>query len=233
MSQMFAAIKNLFPLSKAFQLFADNNKRKLIKGLSRLPENIRSEIEMVYGDLFPDTTRFPEKWESVFAIFFKEEELIKRREILDSLWKINQGGGQTALFLQDVLQKIIPNIMVIENVPVKNPRDGNIATLSVCNYKTMRCGNSKAVAYYRIGDPDFVPSVLQNDSSDLYSISDNPYFWGNCFYICQSIDRNSRKEIIFIKKIKIEKKWKNYIEYLILKLKPVHTTAVLYIEWEE
>jgi len=75
--KFFEAIKQLFPRSRAFELFADNSKRKLIKGIAELPENIRREAELVYLDLFPDTTRFPEKWEKVFALFFTEAEFSK------------------------------------------------------------------------------------------------------------------------------------------------------------
>jgi len=62
--KFFEAIKQLFPRSRAFELFADNSKRKLIKGIAELPENIRREAELVYLDLFPDT-------------FFTEAELSK------------------------------------------------------------------------------------------------------------------------------------------------------------
>ena len=228
----FDAIKNLFTHSRAFQLFVDNNKRKLIKGLSFLPENTRQEAELVYFDIFPDSTRYPEKWEEVFGIIFVEAEQEKKREILNSLWARNN-EGQSGAFLEEVLQRIIPEIRVIENIPVKNPRDGNVAVLSINGHQTMVCGNNKAVNYFRVGDSSFIPTVLQNDTSDLYSISDNPKHWETCFYICHTVERNSSNKITFIRKINIEKRWKNYIEYIILKIKPVHTTAVLYIEWEE
>ena len=121
MSRFFEAVKALFPQSRAFQLFVDNKKYKLIKVLCELPENIRREGELVYFDLFPDTTRFPELWEKVFALFFTKREYQKRREIIDSMWKIIH-GGQSAEFLQDVLQCIDKKIRVIENVPTSIPR---------------------------------------------------------------------------------------------------------------
>ena len=114
--KFFEAMKNLFSHSRAFQLFVDNNKRKFVKGLSLLPENVRKEAELVYFDIFPDTTRYPEKWEDVFGVLFTEAEQEKRREILDSLWKINR-GGQGAYFLQTILE-VIGDIKVVENNPV-------------------------------------------------------------------------------------------------------------------
>jgi len=232
MSKFLEAVKALFPQSRAFELFVENKKYKLIKALCELPENVRKEGELVYFDLFPETTRYPQKWEEIFALYFTEREYEKRRKIIESMWKIIY-GGQSAQFLQDVLQCIDPNIRVIENVPVKNPRDNNIAVLSVNCMKNMVCGNRQAINNFRIGDSGFVPSILQNDNSDFYSIPNNPLFWGLCFYIGRGVDRYNNKKIISIKKINIDIKWKNFIEYFILRIKPLHTTAVLYIDWME
>jgi hypothetical protein len=224
-------MKSLFHISRAFRLFVYNNKRKLIKGLSKLPENVRHEAELVYMDLFPDTTRFPERWEKVYSVIFTEHELSKRREILDSLWKINMHSGQSASFLEEILQKIHKDIKIVENVPMGNPRDSNAIVISVCNAKAMVCGNKLAVCGYRIGDKDFIPTVLQNDVSGIYSIPDVPAFWGLCFYVCGSVVQNKNNKILYVQKIRIDRVWKNYTEYLILKIKPVHTTAVMFIEW--
>ena len=226
----FEAIKNLFSQSRAFQFYVDNNKRKLIKGLSFLPENIRQEAELVFFDIFPYSTRFPEKWEEVFSVFFTHEELEKRRDILDTLWKINK-GGQSWPFLQEILQKIDENIRVYENVPLRNPRDSNVAFLSVCDNKNMVCDNRRAVCDYRVGDEAFIPALLINDVSERYSIPNDPAYWEMCFFICKSVMRNSRNEILYIERLQIPERWKNYIEFLILKIKPLQSTAVLFVEW--
>jgi hypothetical protein len=230
LSRIFEGIKNLFPLSKAFQLFTNNDKRKLIKGMSCLPENIRHEMELVYADLFPDTTRFPEEWESVFAVLFKEEELEKRRDILDSLWKINI-GGQSAQFMEDILRKVDNNIRVIENIPLRNPRDSNVVQMMVCDAEIAVCDNEKAVCDYRIGDETFIPTILQNDVSGHYSIPNNSRYWEFCVFVCKSVVRNQRNEIMYIEWLEIEQRWQNYIEYLILKIKPRQITAVMFIKW--
>jgi hypothetical protein len=229
--KFFDAIKALFPHSRAFELSINNNKRKIIKAFSVLPEDIRRRAELVYMDLFPDTTRFPEKWEKVFSVIFSEHELSKRRDILDALWKTDVNSGQTASFLEEILQKIHKDIKVIENVPIGNPRDSNSIIISVCNTKTMVCGNKLAVCGYRIGDVNFIPTVLRNDVSGIYSIPNNPEFWGLCFYVCGSVTRNKNNKILYVQRIKIDSVWKNYIEYFILRIKPVHTTAVMFIEW--
>jgi hypothetical protein len=186
----------------------------------------------VYFDLFPDTTRYPEEWEKVFALFFTEAELVKRREIIDSMWKMI-AGGQSAGFLQDMLRRIDPAIQVIENIPTIDPRSSHVVYINVCNYQFMRCGHNFARCGMRIGDENFVPTVLRNDTSTLYELPDDPRFWQFCFFVCKGVVRDSSQRIQHVEPIKINKIWKNYIEYIILKIKPVHSTAVVFIKWTE
>jgi hypothetical protein len=225
-------MKSLFPLSRAFWLFVNNNKRKLIKGLSKLPENVRHELELVYFDIFPDTTRFPEKWEKVFAVLFTTGEMVKRRSILDSLWKIN-AGGQSAYFLEQILQYIDNSLMIIENVPICDPRSTLSIGIAVCGNKTMRCGNKRARCNYHLSNGTFVPTMLRNDVIEFYTLPDDIKYWAFCFFVCNNVYRDGNNQIVFIEKLRLNIIWKNYIEYLILKIKPVHSTAIVFIDWQE
>jgi hypothetical protein len=225
-------MKSLFPVSRAFRLFVNNNKRKLIKGLSRLPENIRHEIELVYFDIFPDTTRFPEKWEKVFAVVFTAAELSKRKNILSVLWKINK-GGQSWPFIEEVLQGIDKNIHVVENVPVSDPRSIRVVRIAVCGNRIMVCGNRKAVCDYRLDNTPFLPFILRNDVSEFYTLPYDSRYWEMCFFVCKEAVRDGMGNIIFVRQLAVDIVWKNYIEYLILKIKPVHSTAILFIDWKD
>jgi hypothetical protein len=171
-------------------------------------------------------------WEDVFAVLFREDELEKRLDILDSLWKINK-GGQAWPFLQTILQALDGEIHVFENVPLRNPRDSNVAYYCVNGNKAMVNFNKRARNGTRTGDSSFIPVVLKNDVSGPYSIPNEPAFWETCFFVCKSVVRNIRNEITYIERLKINIKWKNYIEYMILKIKPVHTTVILFVEWTE
>jgi hypothetical protein len=222
----------LFPRSHAFRLIADNNKRKLMEALSVLPEDTRREAGRVYFDLFPDTTRFPEKWERVFSIHLTGAEHSKRRDILDALWR-TISGDQGANFLQQILRSIDPRFTVAENVPATDPRNKQSAGIALCDFETMRCDNDAACCDYFRGDDNFIPSILQNDKSDLYSIPDDTRFWEMCFFICKSVYRNDTREIIYIEPFELSVVWRNIVEYLILKIKPVQTTAVVFIRWIE
>ena len=230
MSGFFDAIKLLFPRSRAFNFTIDSDKRKLIKAIAVLPEDIRHEMEQVYFDLFPETSRCIDDWEKVFAVIFSSKELAKQRNVLAALWRINK-GGQSAVFLESLLRSIDANILVVENTPVSNPRQRSITNVAVCGSKTLCCKNVKAVCGYRVGDESFSPSILRNDVSELYSIKNDPRFWVYCYFVCKRVVRNSRNEILYIEKLQIKKEFRNYIEYLILKIKPVHTVAVMFIEW--
>jgi len=228
--RFFDAVKLLFPRARAFENFIGNTKRKIIKAFSVLPEDIRHNTELVYTDLFPDTTRFLEQWEKTFAVYFPAREIAKRRNILDLLWKIN-AGGQSLDFLEQILQGIA-NFKVFDNVPVTDPRGIREVRIAVCNYNIMVCGNHQAVCDSRLGTMQAEPTVLRNDASELYALPDDREYWEMCFFVCKNIMRSNNK-IQYIERIKLNIKWKNFIEYIILKIKPVHTTAILYIEWQE
>lgn len=230
MSNFFDAVKLLFPRSRAFNFTIDSNKRKLIKAIAVLPEDIRREMEQVYFDMFPETSRCVDDWEKVFAVVFSSKELEKQRNVLAALWRINK-GGQSAVFLESILQNIDKDILVVENVPISNPRQKNVVFVAVCKNKIMCCGNKKAVCGYRIGDGEFDPTVLRNDVSEVYSIKNDKKYWGFCFFVCKRVVRNSKGEILYIEKLKLKKDFKKFVEYFILKIKPVHSVAIVFIEW--
>jgi len=228
----FEAIRLLFPRARAFELFADNAKRKFFKGLAALPEDVRREAELAWLDLFPFETRRPEKWEKVFALLFTEAERPKRRSIIDSMWK-TLAGDQSTSFLESMLQRIDPRIRVVENVPVSNPRYANFALISVCGYRTMRCGHRHAVCAFRLGHNDFEPTIIRNDATTVYDIPEDSAYWENCFFVCDSVFRSHSRNILYVESLRVSATWKNYVEYIILKTKPAHATAIVFIDWAE
>jgi hypothetical protein len=230
--KFFEAIKALFPHSRAFEMFADNNKRRLMQGLAALLEDIRHEAELVYFDLFPYSTRVPEMWESVFALIFKEKQLSKRRDVVDAMWKFIS-GDQGIGFLELILQRIDSRFHVVENIPFTDPRNKQSTGMAVCDYDYMVCDNEIACCDYMRGNDKFVPSILQNDTSHIYSIPDDTRYWETCFFVCRQVYRNKIHEILYIEPVVLEEIWRDIVEYLILKTKPLHTTAVLFVEWKQ
>lgn len=224
-------LKLLFPLSKAFRFIENSLLNAFIKGLASLPEDVKAETERVFLDLFPETTRAMTEWEKQFSVLFANEQYGEtRRGILEALWRANT-GGQTAQYLQALLQKINNKILVFENTPVKNPRDANAVMAAICGQKVMCCGAKEALCGFKRGDSDFVPGVIKNDKESLYDIPVDKKYWEQYFFVCGGVVRNSLGEIVYCQKIQIQKIWKEYIEYLILKIKPVQTGCILFIQW--
>jgi hypothetical protein len=227
----FKVIKYLFPRSKAFRSVADNYFRKFLKGMAYGPDNIQEYLENIYGDLFPETTRELEKWENQFGVVFaKQYDENIRRNLLKSFWNINT-GGQSVEYLQQILQLISPDFHVIENLPVRDPRDSNAVYAAVNGNKYMVNGNKYAVNGRKLGDSSFVPTVLKNDTEGFYSLPSQSSYWVNCFFICKSVVRNRYKAIMYVEKLQVEAKWKDFIEYIVLKIKPAHTTGILFVEY--
>lgn len=229
-SLFFNALKLLFPRSRLFNFTFDDNKKKLLKAIAVLPEDLRNEMENVYFDLFSETSRSIDLWEKTFAVVFGSKELEKQRGVIAALWKVNK-GGQSAFFLQEILRNVDKKIKVIENKPLGNPRKKSEIFVSVCGGKIAVCGNSKSICAYRVGEVGFKPTVLRNDVSESYSIKNDPKYWNFCFFVCKDVVRNSEGEILFVESLVVEKSFRNYVEYLVLKIKPVHSVAVLFIKW--
>jgi hypothetical protein len=226
----FDTIKTLFPLSRAFNLIYDGNKRRLMQALAELPEDIRGQGERAYMDLFPYSTRAIKKWSDIFAIIFGGKEIAKQRDIIQASWRLHL-KGQSADFMQYILQHLDERIRVVENVPVSNPRQSNVGMIAVNGNRYMVNGGRRAVNGYHLGDKDFIPYVIKNNLSQLYSIPNDPKWWDTCFFVCGGVMRNIKQEILYVEAIQMSAVWKNFLEYLVLKMKPLHSTAIIFIKW--
>lgn len=224
-------VQFLYPRSKAFRNICDNSFRKFCEGLGYVPQDFQTYLEKIYGDRFAETTRELTAWEKQFGIVFAEQYSDDmRRKLLSSFWQINK-GGQGKDYLLQILQLISPDFQIVENLPVRDPRDSNAVYAAVNGNKKMVNGNKYAVNGYKIGDSDFIPTVLKNDSESFYELPSVPDYWRNCFFICKSVIRNRYKAIMYVEKLQVEAKWKNFLEYIVLKIKPAHTTAILFVEY--
>lgn len=227
----FGALKLLLPTGKAFDITQETKVRKFVRGLSVLPEDIKRENELVYMDIFPESTRAMEEWEKQFSVLFADMQYgDTRRGILKALWQANI-GGQDLKYLQAVLQNINPDIKVFENIPVKNPRDANAVFGCMCGQQWAVCGNRKMSCGYKDGDSEFIPTVIRNDKDQLYDIPDDILYWQNYFFIAKNAVRNSRNEIIYCQKLILDSKWKSFIEYMVLKIKPVQMGCIIFIHY--
>lgn len=224
-----------------------------------LPDDIRGELEGVLLDYYPETTRALDKWESAFRMQLSETQFSdsERQKVITALWWLRY-GDTTREFMEKVLSLFIPGVHVADNTPVMDITgltqnyksvNGNkdmycggrkavcaSGTLgfvykSVNGVAAMCCGNKAAVNGYREFSGEDIPSVLANDSAKPWDIPSTLSYQSLCFFISGEITRADTGEITNIQWLSIEKKWQKIIEYIVLALKPVHTTAVLWIHY--
>lgn len=73
---------------------------KFFRGLAEYPEVIKSSIDLVYLDVFPETTREIDRWVDQFNLTVSNAEEDKRAAV-SAAWKSQ--GGQGLDYLQDIL----------------------------------------------------------------------------------------------------------------------------------
>lgn len=117
----FEIIKKLLPKSRLWKLIDTKYLQSFFKALSSLPADLRKFLDNIYFDIFPKTTRAIEKWEEEYGIINQETNEELRRKRIEARW--NDKGGQSAYYLQKILQENGFDVLVHENNPVANPND--------------------------------------------------------------------------------------------------------------
>ena len=228
--RFFGAIRSLLPTGRAWDITQKTNLRRVFESLVPLPDDIRRELEAVYMDNFPDTTRALEKWEEIFHVRFSASLFTygERRIILKALWLMRY-GNTTAQFMQSVLRMFFPGVRVTENVPVVNAPGVVFEYKSLNGMPYMCCGNRRAVCDYHIGNHDWVPTVLRNNTQAPWDMFGGDAYSSMCFFISRDVWRDVDGKIQVLQRLKIHEKWQAFFEYMVLALKPVHTTAILFV----
>ena len=94
--------KHLLPNARAWNLTANKQLRQFFDGLSGTGTDVKAFFDGVWGDLFPQTTRDLDGWESQFALQDTGLTEQERRDRLDGTWKAL--GGQDPNYIQTTLQ---------------------------------------------------------------------------------------------------------------------------------
>jgi len=101
---MFLRIfKHLLPNAKAWRLTANKKLRQFFDGLTELGSDIKEYVDLVWSDIFPQTTRELDAWEKQFGLPSTALTAQGRRDRLDGAWKAL--GGQSPKYIQDSLQE--------------------------------------------------------------------------------------------------------------------------------
>jgi len=139
MSNLFLRIyEHLLPRSEAWKLVIDKTLKDFFIGLSETNPAYREFFDLVYLDLFPQTTRQLDEWEAEFGIIKKLDVEQERRDRLDARWK--EEGGQSPQFIQDTLQGEGFDVYVHEWWVY----DETFISYVVSGNNDARCGNDNA-----------------------------------------------------------------------------------------
>lgn len=98
----FRLFQHLLPNARAWRLTISKTLRSFFEGLSGIGADIVEYNDLVWLDVFPDTTRELTKWESQFALRETRLNDADRRTRLDATWKTL--GGQNKKYVQDTLR---------------------------------------------------------------------------------------------------------------------------------
>jgi len=105
-SLFFRIISHLLPSGAAFSVTVNKTLRRFFLGLSEQPAETKEFIDLVYLDLFPETTRELNEWERQFGLpltdMTSDPAVVNGRLLLSAEWKAT--GGQSPSYLQGVLQ---------------------------------------------------------------------------------------------------------------------------------
>jgi len=94
--------KHLLPRARAWKITIKKQLREFFEGLSGFPEAVKLFFDLIFGDIFPQTTRELDKWEKQFNLSNSALSDADRRTALDAAWKAL--GGQDPRYIQDSLQ---------------------------------------------------------------------------------------------------------------------------------
>ena len=94
--------KHLLPNARAWRITVDKKLRQFFQGLSGVGSDVKTFLDGVWLDIFPETTRELSAWEQQFGLRDTGITEQQRRDRLAATWKAL--GGQDPRYIQDTLQ---------------------------------------------------------------------------------------------------------------------------------
>lgn len=156
---MLPTFKHLLPRgARAWIITTDKRLRQFFQGLSEgFLVTTRQFFDLIWLDIFPDTTRELVAWEEAFGLRPGDLTETERRERLAALWSAR--GGQDPRYIQDTLQAAGFDLYVHEwwvpgtDPPVaRNPFSVLATGVFGCGDNEMQCGNVEAQCGQTYGD---------------------------------------------------------------------------------
>lgn len=108
----FRILRHLLPTGRAWRATTDKTLRRFLVGVVDFTTGIREAVDLVWLDLFPETTREVSAWEEAFGLRDTALTETERRDRLLAAWQAL--GGQDPRYIQDTLQANGFNVFVHE-----------------------------------------------------------------------------------------------------------------------
>lgn len=105
-------ITHLLPNARAWHITIDKTLRQFFEGLASSTSVFKGYLDLIWLDIFPQTTRELDAWEIQFGLLNSGLTEQQRRDRLDATWKAF--GGQSPRYIQDTLQAAGFNVYVHE-----------------------------------------------------------------------------------------------------------------------
>lgn len=257
--KFFKIIKFLLPKNRNFKLFIQKKLNDFFKALTFLPDDFRKYIDSIFLDIFPDTTRQLIEWCDEFGLVHFPPGNDEQRQAIAGEWKAT--GGQGRDYIQQVLRDAGFDVYVHENNPPVDPDIFlNAIPVMVCGGFNAYAGRADAFAGRTGGEllvnsPIYtneinISSVAGNidmscgntraccryfDSMKLiekiYTITDDPDYWGFFFFIGGPATRNVNHELETIENALIPSERKDEFKRKILQLKPAESWVGLIVSY--
>ena len=97
----FRLIQHLLPSGAAWSVENDKPLRRFFLGMSRIGDTLKTFVDRVFLDIFPDDTRRLDDWESQFALPDTGLTEAQRRVRLAETWQAV--GGQSPGYIENIL----------------------------------------------------------------------------------------------------------------------------------
>lgn len=139
MSSLFLRIiTHLLPNARAWRITVGKKLRQFFEGLSSFSVDIKAYFDLIFLDIFPDTTRELSMWEQQFGLPDTGLTEAERRERLAATWRAI--GGQSPSYIQQTLRDAGFDVYIHEwweqsTAPLAGEAD------ALCGELFAQCGN--------------------------------------------------------------------------------------------
>lgn len=171
MSLFFRIYEHVLPRAQAWRVVIEKQLRDFFEGLTGAPEDYKSWLDMIWLDIFPETTREIPEWENQWGILPGNNDETTRKQNLVSAWQA--AGGQSPGYIQDTLRNAgFTNVYVYD--PWFFALGDNDAIM--CGDPLALCGEPDALC----GNPGTIRKFIRNPNTYITDPLTPPLYIVEC-----------------------------------------------------